>query len=32
LNTCLAHSAGSNLIDGEGNIYISAQVQACPNE
>jgi hypothetical protein len=28
----LGHSAGSNLIDGEGNIYISAQVQACPNE
>ena len=27
-NTCLSHSAGSNLIDGEGNIYIGAQVQA----
>ena len=27
LNTCLGHSAGSNLIDGEGNIYIGAEVQ-----
>jgi hypothetical protein len=26
-NTCLGHSTGSNLIDGEGNIYIGAQVQ-----
>ena len=27
-NTCLGHSAGNNLTDGEGNIYIGAQVQA----
>jgi len=27
-NTALGDEAGSNLIDGEGNIYIGAQVQA----
>ena len=27
-NTALGDEAGSNLVDGEGNIYIGAQVQA----
>ena len=27
-NTALGDEAGTNLVDGEGNIYIGAQVQA----